>query len=87
MFTGSMADKVTRVTMAQKRVIDHRHSQSALEPREYDSSHCTGCWMGPRAVLESCEKLIHTQIQCKDRLARIHSLYILRYPAHSLIMD
>ena len=33
-----------------------RHAPAALYPRERPGTHCTGGWVGPRAVLDWCGK-------------------------------
>ena len=54
-----------------------------LYPRERPGAHCIGGWVGPRAVLDGCEKSrSHTGIRSPNRLTRNKSLYRLSYPGH-----
>jgi hypothetical protein len=59
-----------------------RHAPAAFYPRERRGTHCTGGWVGPRAVLDRCGKSL-TGIRSPDRPARNQSLYRLSYPAHT----
>ena len=59
-----------------------RHAPAALYPRERPGTHCTGCWVGPKAGLDRCGKYRPHRDSIPDRLARSQSLYLLRYPAH-----
>jgi len=43
-------------------------------PRERPGTHCTGGWVGPRAVLDRCRKSCPTGIRSPDRPARSQSL-------------
>jgi hypothetical protein len=57
-----------------------------LYPRERPGTHCTGGWVGPRAVLNVCEKSRPTGIRSSNRPARSQSLYRLSYPVPSVIL-
>jgi len=60
-----------------------RHAPAAPYPRERPGTHCTGDWVGFRAGLDWCGKSRPTEIRSPDRPTRRHSLYRLRYPAHT----
>ena len=61
------------------------HAPAALYPRERPGTHCTGGWVGPRAVWTDAENLASTGIRSPDRPARSQSLYLLSYRAHIVI--
>jgi hypothetical protein len=54
-----------------------------LYPLERPGTHYTGGWVGPRAGLDTYEKLAPTGIQSLDRPAHSQSLYRLSYLAHT----
>ena len=60
-----------------------RHAPAALYSRERPGTHCTGGWVGPRAVWTGVENLAPTGIRSPDRPGRSQSLYRLHYPANS----
>jgi hypothetical protein len=53
-----------------------------LYPRERPGTHCTGCWVGPRAGLDRGKSRPH-RYSIPDRPSRSQSLYRLSYRAHS----
>jgi len=61
------------LTLALDGVGGQRHALAALPPGQ-SRYPFIGAWVGPRAVLDRCEKSPH-------RPARSESLYRLRYPA------
>jgi len=44
------------MTTALEGVRDQGHTSASLYPRKGPSTHCTGCWVGPRAGLDRCGK-------------------------------
>jgi hypothetical protein len=56
-------------------------------PRERPGTHCTGGWLGPRAVLDVCEKSRPHRDSIPGLFSRSQSLYRLNYPAHVSITD
>jgi len=54
-------------------------------PRERLGTHCTGGWLGPRAVLDRCGMSCPHRDSNPDRPARSQALYRLRYPAYVLL--
>ena len=57
-----------------------RHAPAAL-PRERPGTHCTGGWVGPKAVLDGCGKILPPPgFDPPDRPTRSESQYKLRYP-------
>jgi len=46
-----------------------------LYPQERPGTHCTGGWVGPRALWTGAENLAPTMIRSPDRPARSKSLY------------
>jgi hypothetical protein len=61
-----------------------RHSPAASTPGKRPGTHCTGGWVGPRAVWTGAENLAPTGIRSPERPARSQSLYRLRYPEHAI---
>ena len=45
-----------------RRVIGQRHAPAALYPRERPGTHCTGGWVGPRAVWTSGKSRPHRDL-------------------------
>ena len=37
-------------------VVGKRHAPAALAQGKRPGTHCTGCWVGPKAALDGCEK-------------------------------
>jgi len=62
-----------------------RHVPPAPYPRDRPGTHCTLGWVGRRTGLDRCGKSRLTGIRSPDCPARRHSLYRLRYPAHSVL--
>jgi hypothetical protein len=58
-----------------------QHHAPAALPRERPGTHCTGGWVGPRAVWMCAKNLAPTGIRFPDRSARSQSLYRLSYRA------
>jgi hypothetical protein len=57
------------------------YALAALYPQEKPGTHCSGGWMGPRAVLGRLGKSRHpTGIRSLDRPAGSESLCRLSYP-------
>ena len=93
-FTLSQATKAFREStgiallyfrpLHQKGVRGQRHAPAAPYPRERHGTHFTGGWVGLRAGLDRCGKSRRTGIRSPDRPARRHTLYRLRYPAHTI---
>ena len=65
-----------------KGVRGQRHAPAALYPRERPGTHCTGGWVGPRAVVDRCGKSHLNGIRSPDRPARSQSLHRLSCPTH-----
>jgi len=53
-----------------------------LYPLERPGTHCTGGWVGPRAVLEGAENRVPTGIRSRTVQPVAQSLFRLSYPAH-----
>jgi hypothetical protein len=51
-----------------------------LHPQKRPSTHRTGRWVGPRAILDVCEKFNPTGIWSPDHPAHSQLLYRLNYP-------
>jgi len=57
-----------------------RHVPAALSTRKGPDIHCTGGWVGPRAVWTGAENLTTAGVRSPDRLALSELLYRLSYP-------
>jgi len=44
------------LTSTKRGVGGQRHTPTALPPRKRPGTHCTACWVGPRAGLGGCEE-------------------------------
>jgi hypothetical protein len=58
-----------------------------LYPLERPGTHCTGGWVGPRAVLDLCEKSRPAGIRSLGRPDRSQSLCRLSYPAQIFVTN